>query len=196
MVDLQPTAELSDIERIAQFIASGGFEVFVHNRGERGEIEEGLASLGEDAKGRRYVLQIFFISDLAEAIGLDQDEDLETAILQFYMVLPFEIDDTATQEAVRMAHLVSKVMPVGHVAVDEMQGVFVLSYRLVMPDREPAPEIIQDVVGMIGFGLAAYGQALDEAGTGRTTAAEFSAGLATHGFDLIAPGTAASRGDG
>lgn len=195
MADAQETAETGDIERIGKFIASGGFEVLLHTRGEQGEVEEVLASLGEDHAGRRYVLQLFFISDIANAIGLDQDDDLDTAILQFFMVLPFEIDAAAREEAVRMAHLVSKIQPIGHIVVDEADGVYQLSYRLVLPDRSPEPQVIQDVVGMIGFGLAAYGGALDEAGTGRTTARAFSEGLAAHGFDLLALGTAPPPAD-
>lgn len=175
--------DLSDIERIGAFIAAGDFEVYVAPQGPAGEVEEIVAVLGTDAAGRSFVLKIFFLSDVAEAAGAKEDEALDTEILQFFMDFPVDIAPEQMADALRMAMLVTSLMPLGNLGVSDAGGYY-LSYRLVLADRRPAPEVIQDVVGMLGFGVTAYGTALDEAARGETTAEAFAAGLADQGFPL------------
>lgn len=179
----------SDVERMAEILNAGDLEIYLETIDAGDEVEKLHVILGRDAKKREYILQIFFVDDIVDAVGIDTEEDEDDSVLlQFFVLLPFTIEDDHLIEAMRAANLINRAMPVAQLGVSEPDRAFVLSYQLVLEGRDISPDVLAKVVGLFGFGIASYGAMLDEVARGATTADAVAETFRSAGLDPNATG--------
>lgn len=194
------TEAVSEIERMAQILSMGDLDCYVERTPGIAGMDKLHVVLGTDARKRDYVLQLFFIDDVVEAAGIDvEDDGYDCVVLQFFIQLPYEIEGDNELEALRIANLLNRALPLGHVSVAEPERAFCLSYQLALEDRDIAPDLLAEVVSLLGFALATYGPTLEGAARGAINFAGIVETFRSIGLDPTAagdpPATAPARTD-
>lgn len=180
---------VSEIERMARILSAGDLDCFVERVPGAGGMEKLHVVLGTDARQRDYVLQLFFVDDVVAAAGIDgEDDGYDCVVLQFLVQLPYEIEGENELEPLRIANLLNRALPLGHLGVAEPERAFYLGYQLALEGRAIAPDLLAEVVSLLGFALATYGPVLEAAARNATTCAEVIERLRATGLDPTAAG--------
>jgi putative sensory transduction regulator len=125
-------------------------------------------NVDEERPERAYGLEMFFLNDLAESLG-DEEQEEDAIIAQFMLVLPFPIPVEAYLDVMRYCGLVNRLMPVGAFGLSEDDGAVYLRHCLATADRIIPEIVLIEVVTALEYACKEYGAQFEELSTGKKT---------------------------
>ena len=152
-----PDDSLTPFSRLAGVLQQLGLPARLIPASDESPVEQLLVSIDEATppdQDSRYVLQMFFPSDVAEAArlaaGQPPNED-ETAILQFMMSLGMQVPPDRQLEVYRLMSLFNRMLPVGAFDLTEEDVVY-LRYALLADTKTDItiPQVVE-VLELLGF---------------------------------------------
>ena len=152
-----PDDSLTPFSRLAGVLQQLGLPAMLIPASDESPVEQLLVSIDEATppdQDSRYVLQMFFPSDVAEAArlaaGQPPNED-ETAILQFMMSLGMQVPPDRQLEVYRLMSLFNRMLPVGALDLTEEDVVY-LRYALLADTKTDItiPQVVE-VLELLGF---------------------------------------------
>ncbi|HEY9840101.1 MAG: YbjN domain-containing protein [Candidatus Sericytochromatia bacterium] len=152
-----PDDSLTPFSRLAGVLQQLGLPAMLIPASDESPVEQLLVSIDEATppdQDSRYVLQMFFPSDVAEAARLaasqPPNED-ETAILQFMMSLGMQVPPDRQLEVYRLMSLFNRMLPVGAFDLTEEDVVY-LRYALLADTKTDItiPQVVE-VLELLGF---------------------------------------------
>jgi hypothetical protein len=145
--------------------------------------------LWADEQQRDVVVEIMFLNELSDSMAgsdpqYDADDEDSITLLHFSILLPFRIERTAVAEAMRIAFMVNRLLPLGAIGCSEADGAFYLSYQLALPEPALPALVLQEVINLLSFAVETYATLLELAGRGELTAEELTEQLRQNGSEL------------
>ena len=122
----------------------------------------------EEHPEREYSLEIFFINDVTEAFGDDDEED-DAVITQLMLVLPFRISTEAYLDVMRYSQLVNRLIPVGAFGLSEDDGAVYLRHCLATESRAIPRDILIEVVTALEYACREYAPQFETISSRRKT---------------------------
>jgi len=138
---------LEELEYFADYQPAGGDSV----------MEKLYLSLNVDEghPEREYGLEIFFINDVTEAFG-DEEEEEDAIVSQFMLILPFRIPVEAYLNVMRYCNLINRMLPVGAFGLAEEDAAVYLRYCLTTESRTISQTVLLEVVSALEFACKEY----------------------------------------
>lgn len=159
------TSHLALIENI---LKEEDFATFLMPISEDNLFERLFVSLGQDDKSRDFTLQIHFINDVTNALGVDDDPE-DAFILQFFLLLPYNIPHNKVNEASRVILTLNRILPVGAFGLSEDDGLAYFQYNLACEERTVSEKVIKEVVSIIGFFSSEFSARIEQVAEGKIT---------------------------
>jgi len=129
--------------------------------------------IGNDAQQRPLTLQLYFINDIAFAVGGGEDEeDTHDAIfLQFMLLLPTPVQADRFGEVAEYVLLINRILPVGAFGISRPDGTVYFQYSLGLAEREVDENVLDEVVQMIEVFVNKFEGNIAEISSGKMRAA-------------------------
>lgn len=134
------------------------FEYFADHQpvGDESLFERLYISLHVDEESpREYGVEIFFINDVTEAFG-DQEEEEDAIIAQFMLILPFRIRIEGYLEVMRFCNLVNRMLPIGAFGLSEQDEAVFFRYCLATESRAIPHDVLLEVISAIEYACRVY----------------------------------------
>lgn len=99
---------------------------------------------------RRFIVELFFVNDVLQAFGGD-DDDADTLLAQFTLLLPIVIPDDVHLELHRCLALINRLTPLGAFGLSEADQAVYLRYTLAGESREIADTVLIEVLSIFEY---------------------------------------------
>lgn len=138
--------------------------------GDDGAYERLHISLNPDElhPDRIHSLEVFFLNDVAEAFG-DEEEEEDAVIAQFMLLLPVKFPLESYLHVMRYCNLVNRLLPVGAFGLSEQDGAVYLRHCLATESRNIPPDLMIEVVRALEYACRQYGPHFESVGSGAKT---------------------------
>ena len=132
---------------------------------------------------REYGLEVFFINDVLEAFG-DQEEDEDAIIAQFMLILPFRIPVDYYLDTLRYCGVANRMLPIGAFGLSEQDGAVYLRYCLATESRAIPQVVLLEVVSAMEYSCKEYGSQFEKISKGELTVDEYLREMEASGHAL------------
>lgn len=158
----------SHLSLLNNILKEEDFATFLMPVSEDNLFERLFVSLGQDDKSRDFTLQIHFINDVTNALGVDDDPE-DAFILQFFLLLPYTIAKNQINEVSRVILTLNRILPVGSFGLSEDDGLAYFQYNLTCAERTVDEKVLKEVVSIIGFFSSEFSVRIEQAAEGKIT---------------------------
>jgi len=129
---------------IQKFFSDLGFETYLETATEETSFDQLFVSIGEDEEMRDLTLQVRLFDQILPE-GVHRNALSHPRFLDFFIVLPFEVEEKAIPAAARMVSLINKVTLLPGFMLSETD--YLLYYRYIYPSL--GEEILSSNIEMI-----------------------------------------------
>lgn len=120
-----------------------------------------LVGLEPDAKGRPMQMALTFYP-------LGEDELENTLLLQYFIELPFDVDEKGLARAIELLPYINNKVVVGHFGVTDGQDKLHYRYVQALPlDKIITAEAVTDVIVLANYTPVLFGDVLEELAEGK-----------------------------
>ncbi len=159
---------LTPLREMEAFLKEEEFEAEVILPDNGGTCERLVFGLGTDDASRTYMGSAYFINDLTQAAGIE-DEDDDAIFLQFFAELPIEVSIKHKDPLAHWLLNLSTILPVGSfnmsINVDKISVYY--AYNLASASREIDPMVFMEVISVMISFCHEFATLTEEVGTGK-----------------------------
>lgn len=159
---------------IQTFFSDSGFETHIEAASEETPFDQLFVSLGRDEEMRDLTMQIRLYDQILPE-GAHRNELSHPRFLDFFLVLPFEVEEKAIPAAARMVSLVNKVTLLPGFMLSETDHL--LYYRYIYPSlsEEILPANLEMILSSVLYQLETFAKPLEEVAQAHKTYEEIVA---------------------
>lgn len=99
---------------------------------------------------RRFIVELFFINDVLQAFGGEDDEE-DAIMAQFSLVLPLLVPVEAGSEVGKMMGLLNRLTPLGAFGYSEADSAIYLRYTLTSESRALSDALLLQVLSVFEY---------------------------------------------
>jgi len=153
---------------IQTFFNESGFETHLEPASEETPFDQLFVSLGRDEEMRDLTLQVRLYDQILPD-GANRNELSHPRFLDFFLVLPFEVEEKAIAASARMVSLVNKVTLLPGFMLSETDHL--LYYRYIYPSlgEEILPSNVEMILSTILYQMETFAKPLEEVSRGTKT---------------------------
>ncbi len=156
LTNAQHTAELGFLEDI--FVALGYESVHLFERSDQVSLPTLAVGLEPDAKGRGKNLALAFYP---------VPEFDDTNFLQYYIELPFEVDEGAQTRVLPLLPYINQRLVLGHFGITDGEQHLHYRYVQALPSLDVITEDeVKDVIAIVEYSPVLFEEILEQAATG------------------------------
>ncbi len=174
------TSALSGIQTI---LDDEDFATYLMPISEDNLFERLFIGLGQDSQSRDLTLQIHFINDITNALGVD-DDAADAYILQFFLLLPFTLNKTYMSEIARVVLTLNRILPIGAFGISEDDGMAYFQYNLICAEHKVDDKVLVEAVSIIGFFVSEFAPRIDQVSEGKISYEALIQELSHSGIDF------------
>lgn len=135
----------------------------------------------DEVQGQALCVEIHFVQDVLDRVDWPEDA-ADTVSLRFQLRLPLACKPGAEKEAALFLHELNRLLALGGFGLNRTNGVLYYHYILAMPDRQPRPDLILNVILSIHSAVIAFLPTIVKVAAGMATCEEGMAELAGNGW--------------
>jgi len=127
-------------------------------------------SLGADAQGRLYIVNIVFLNDVTEISGIPSSKG-DVFLIQHALTFPFKATSETAEEMLQLIAVLNRVLPIGSLLFDTSTGELALQYVLLSDSRDVSSQVASETVSMLDYVVRQYRQHLEAVALGEISCA-------------------------